>query len=90
MRYLGNYMASVELEPRFELTDRWFVVVFGGVARVGLDPSDFRDSRNVYAAGTGFRYLVARKLGILAGCDLAVHDGDLAFYITFGSPWVGL
>jgi len=90
MRYLGNYMASLELEPRVMLTDRWALVVFGGVGKVGLTPQGFRDSDYVWAGGTGFRYLIAKKLGIFAGCDIAWSEDTTAFYITFGTAWTGL
>jgi len=90
MRYLGNYAASIELEPRILLTERWALVVFGGVGRVGLTAEQFLDGDNVYAGGTGFRYLIARKLGIFAGCDIAFSEDTTAIYVTFGTAWTGL
>ena len=37
--------------------------------------------------GTGFRYLIAKKLGIHAGIDVARGPEDTVFYIQVGSPW---
>ena len=40
------------------------------------------------AGGVGFRYLVARKLGLGSGVDFAWGPGgDFAFYIQTGSAW---
>jgi hypothetical protein len=37
--------------------------------------------------GAGFRYLVARRLGIYAGLDLARGPEDTVLYIQAGSAW---
>lgn len=40
------------------------------------------------AGGVGFRYLLARVLGMRAGLDFATtSDGDHAVYVVMGSPW---
>ena len=39
------------------------------------------------AGGVGFRYLVARKLGLYAGFDIARGPEEGAFYLTAGSAW---
>jgi hypothetical protein len=90
MRYLGNYMGSAEVEPRILLNDRWSLVVFGGVGKVGLTPERWRESDEIWAAGGGFRYVIARKLGVLAGIDIAFSEDTTAFYIVFGTAWTGL
>jgi hypothetical protein len=37
--------------------------------------------------GGGIRYLIARRLGLLAGVDVAKGPEDTVFYLTVGSAW---
>jgi hypothetical protein len=47
-----------------------------------------RVGRSVYSGGVGFRYLLARVLGLRAGLDVAgSSDGDHAVYLVMGSAW---
>ena len=39
------------------------------------------------AGGAGFRYLIARKLGLYTGIDVARGPETTAFYIQVGSAW---
>jgi hypothetical protein len=39
------------------------------------------------AGGGGFRYLLARKLGLQTGIDVARGPEETAFYIQVGSSW---
>jgi hypothetical protein len=42
----------------------------------------------VWSAGFGFRYLLARKLGLQSGVDLGFGpSGQKAVYIQVGSAW---
>jgi hypothetical protein len=50
--------------------------------------SEFDKGKSVRTAGTGFRYLLARKLGTKIGVDFAVSQDDYAIYIIFGSSWL--
>ena len=43
--------------------------------------------QSVHAGGFGFRYLVARVLGIQTGIDVARGPEKWAFYVVFGSSW---
>ena len=51
------------------------------------DFGDFDKGKSVRTVGTGFRYLIARRLGAHMGVDFAWSNDDFAFYIVFGSPW---
>jgi hypothetical protein len=44
-------------------------------------------ARRSLRGGVGFRYLVARKLNLYAGIDVARGPEDSVFYITAGSAW---
>ena len=41
----------------------------------------------LYNYGVGFRYLLARRLGLAAGFDLARGPEETTIYLTFGNAW---
>ena len=43
--------------------------------------------KTVAAGGVGFRYRLARKMGMQAGVDVARGPEDTAFYLTIGNAW---
>ena len=87
MRYQGENVLTTELETRWNLNERWSLVFFGGVGRTADSIDDFSDSEDRWAGGTGFRYLVARALGLYTGIDFAWGPEDWTFYIQTGSAW---
>ena len=87
-RYQGMNMASSELELGWQLNPRWSLLAFGGVgATDGGDRRVYKDSGAIFAGGAGFRYRIARKLGLDAGLDFAYGPGGFVFYIQFGHAW---
>ena len=61
---------------------------FGGAGRVGETLGDLGSVPTVGAGGAGFRYLLARRLGLGYGLDFAFGPGgDFALYIQTGAPW---
>lgn len=87
MRYQGENVLVTELETRWNVNDRWSLVFFGGVGATADSIGDFSDSDEKWAGGAGFRYLVARLLGLYTGIDIARGPEDWAFYIQVGSAW---
>ena len=87
MRYQGEKTLLGEMELRWTFTPRWTLVGFGGVARTFSGFSG-GDSDAIHAGGMGIRYLVARKLGLQAGIDLARGPEDTAIYFQVGSAWM--
>jgi hypothetical protein len=91
MRYQGDNVLTLETEQRFDITERWAVDGFVGF---GL-PFDNRDQFSManarWAGGGGFRYLLARWFGLYMGIDVAIGPlpDDWAWYIIFGSYWLG-
>ena len=87
-RYQGRQSLVTELELDWVVHPRWTLTFFGGDGRVSSDEiSGLTDAKDVYGYGLGFRYLLARKLGIKAGVDFAWSKDDSAFYITVGTAW---
>jgi len=87
LRYQGRNAVATEAELRYDFTSRWSAVGFGGVGKAYGDATSFADARAVAAGGVGFRYLIARKLGLYAGLDVARGPEDTAIYIQVGSAW---
>ncbi len=86
-RYQGATTMLLETEQRFDVTPRWSVVGFGGLAKaIGRDQS-VGEAKTVYSMGTGFRYLIARLFKIRAGVDIAYSPGSFGYYIVFGHNW---
>jgi len=86
-RYQDKNALSAEAELRWNITSRWAAVLFGGVGKAYGRRQTWDEARTVGAGGVGFRYLVARKLGMYAGLDVARGHEDSAIYITAGSAW---
>lgn len=88
LRYLGNHAITAEIEPRFQIDERWSVLGFAGFGRAAAHFDDLSDAEPAYNYGVGFRYLLARRLGLAAGFDLARGPEDTTLYLTFGNAWV--
>lgn len=87
MKYQGDHVMEFEAEATFEVTKRWSIVGFAGMGNAYSSIEDFEDGKSVRTLGTGFRYLLMRKLGTKMGIDIAASQDDFAFYIIFGSAW---
>ena len=101
MRYQGQKMLLGEMQLRWEIKERWNLVLFGGAGKVFGDENrfelgtgvvkenlSFKDAPSHPAGGVGFRYELARKFGLWGGLDFATSEAnDFAFYITIGSAW---
>jgi len=87
LRYVGNHAITAELEPRWKIDERWSVLGFAGVGRASAHFDDLADAERAYNYGVGFRYLLARRLGLAAGFDLARGPEETTVYLTFGNAW---
>ncbi|WP_162250357.1 BamA/TamA family outer membrane protein [Pseudoxanthomonas sp. Root630] len=86
-RYQDRRAAVLETEARWSLGARWALVGFIGAGRTWGRHNDFGDASSRVAKGSGFRYLLARQLGMYAGIDYAWGPEDETFYIQVGSAW---
>jgi outer membrane protein assembly factor BamA len=98
VKYQGEKIAQYEAQLRWNFQYRWSVLGFLGFAKAyGRDkfsPQDietsFADADTVFTKGVGFRYLIAKKFGLRVGIDIASSNEDSAFYLKFGTAWIGL
>lgn len=86
-RYQGQTTLIAETEQRFDLNLRWSVLGFVGYGKAIEFDESFSDGKNVYALGSGFRYLLARAFKVRAGIDVAVGPDSFGWYIVFGHNW---
>jgi hypothetical protein len=86
-RYQDENVALVEAEMRWNITSRWAVVAFAGTGLTWGTSEDFDDADSASAWGGGIRRLVARRLGIYMGIDVARGPEETAYYIQAGSAW---
>lgn len=87
MRYQGRNALVAEAELRVNLDERWALVGFAGAGKAYGTNTTFADAMTVSAGGAGFRYLIARKLGLYAGLDVARGPEDTVVYLQVGSAW---
>ncbi len=70
-RYLGHHVVITEIEPRWKIDGRWSLLAFTGAGRAASNFDLLKDAERAYNYGLGFRYLVARRLGLTTGLDFA-------------------
>jgi hypothetical protein len=88
-RYQGDAVLATEAEGRFAFTNRWYGVAFAGVGAADHSFGDMSGSDARWAGGGGFRYLLARMIGLQVGLDVARGPEEWSFYIQIGSAWGG-
>lgn len=87
MRYQGAQMASAEVELRWQFTERWSVLGFGGIGSTWSEGALLSRNDTTWTGGVGLRYLLARKYGLHMGLDVAYGEEGPACYVQFGSAW---
>ncbi|WP_341679251.1 BamA/TamA family outer membrane protein [Niveibacterium sp. SC-1] len=86
-RYQDENVGVTELELRWNVTPRWAAIGFLGAGKAWGTHYDFSESGTEVSKGLGFRYLLARRLGLYVGVDVAKGPEDNAFYIQVGNGW---
>jgi hypothetical protein len=87
MRYQGDQVGQVETETRWAVDGRWSVIGFIGYGKTRTDIDPLDTDERILAAGTGFRYLLARAIGLHMGIDIARGPEVWAYYFQAGHAW---
>lgn len=87
MRYQGPTAATAEIRGGVDVTSRWSVLGFAGAGRAADSISDLSSADTHSAFGAGFRYLMARRLGMRLGIDVAKGPEETYVYLVVGSAW---
>jgi len=87
LRYQGDDVVVTEVEARWDVTPRWSLVGFAGSGWAADKADDLGSTGAVASKGLGFRYLLARRLGLRVGLDVAQGPDDTVVYVVAGSSW---
>lgn len=87
LRYQGPTAATGELRGGYNFTPRWRAIAFAGGGRVGDKISDLGSAPSHTAVGAGFRYMLAKILGLQVGIDVARGPEETYVYLVTGSAW---
>ncbi len=87
-RYQGKIATLGEVELRWDIKPRWSVMVFGGSGKATNSWDDYSNAQWHSSAGFGGRYLIARKIKLRMGFDIARGPEQWAYYIVFGTSWM--
>jgi len=86
-RYQDENIGVAEVEARWNVTERWALIGFVGAGRAWGERDSFGEASSAVSKGVGARYLIARRLGLFVGADLAWGPEDRAFYVQVGNAW---
>ena len=88
-QFSNNVALMQENEVRYTVAPRWTILAFGGAGYSAPAWHQLDSGHASYGGGAGFRYLLATKLGLGTGVDLAVGTGSSSpsIYFQIGSAW---
>ncbi|HEY7864275.1 MAG TPA: BamA/TamA family outer membrane protein [Thermoanaerobaculia bacterium] len=86
-RYIGDHVAEIEIEARWQAWERWSVVGFAGAGVAWTERGAFDTETEVVTGGAGARYLLVPDLGLHLGLDVGVGPDETAIYVIFGNAW---
>jgi len=83
-RYRDRAMAGAQVEYRFQLSDRWGAVAFGGAGKIGPAFSEMARNSLLPSAGAGLRWLASPASRVNLSLDYAIgkHSSHLYLYVT--------
>lgn len=87
VRYQNTRVAVAEAQLDWKLSERWKLSLFSGAGHTAEHFDELDSGDSAHTAGTGFRYLIARRYGFVMGADIARGPEETAFYIQAGSTW---
>jgi hypothetical protein len=88
MKYQDRNITLLEAEADWNFYRRWTLIGFTGMGNAFESFTDLDKGKSVTTVGSGFRYLLARKLHTNMGMDFALSNKDFAFYVIFGTAWL--
>jgi hypothetical protein len=84
-RYRDNALLAIQAEYRRRLSNRWYVVAFGGIGGVGPKLDQIR--QDLPAGGVGVRFVLAEENHIAMRLDAAWGKDDSAVYLSVGEAF---
>lgn len=87
LRYQDDVVVVGEVEASWQAYPRWSVQGFLGNGRGADQIENLGSAPNRTTYGTGFRYMIARRLGLHTGIDIARGPEETVVYIQIGHAW---
>jgi hypothetical protein len=87
LRLQDRRTALLETELRWHVDPRWDAVGFVGAGRAWGTGTSFSEGTGTVTKGVGFRYRIARRLGMSVGVDWAWSTQDHGWYLIMGTAW---
>ena len=87
LRYQGDTAGVFEVEGRFNISQRWAAVAFGGAGFAHSGDPDFSTSQDIKAFGAGIRFQALKNQNVWLGIDIAKGPEEYFWYIQMGHPW---
>jgi hypothetical protein len=85
LSYLSDYSASLQIEYRGRLSNRFGYVTFASTGGGGESIQDISTDNGGYAAGLGIRYRLSKQFALDYSVDYALNsDGDGLLYLYLG------
>jgi hypothetical protein len=88
VRYQDRHALMTELEARVRVISRWSLIGFSGLGWAVPSLGDLSAAPTRVTGGFGVRYLLARRLGLHTGFDVARGPEEWAIYLQMGSAWL--
>ena len=86
-RYQDRMLLAGQAEYRFQMTQRFGLVAFGGVGAVAPNFGEFRNADALPSGGFGVRYLIAPKNKVNFRVDVAWAKDGHAVYLGVGEAF---
>jgi hypothetical protein len=87
LRYQGKTAGVVEVEGRYNFSERWAAVAFAGAGFADADTPELDTTQNIKSIGAGVRYQALQDQNVWVGLDIAKGPEEYAWYIQVGHPW---
>ena len=89
MRYQGKSAGEIEVEGRYNVSERWGILGFAGTGSVhSREISGVKIVKDdIFTVGAGVRYFLMRDMDLWLGLDYAEGPEDGYGYITVGQAW---
>jgi len=87
LRYQGSTAVTAEARGGYDVRPRWTILGFVGGGRAADSVSELGSASTRTAYGAGFRYLIAKKLGMRVGLEVAKGPEGTYVYLVMGSAW---
>jgi hypothetical protein len=85
--YLGKVSSSAQVEARWQLSERWGVVGFGGAGYVGGSFNGIREHEPIPSYGAGLRFTVLKAKRINLRLDFAWSTDSNAVHVSVGEAF---